>query len=79
MDDEGIFGSWESWVKYGGNMEGVGKYVGMWGEVRESVRRCVKVVESVLGWGQSVLGWGWCWERGGGVQESAGRNVGQSG
>ena len=57
MDDGGIFGSWESWVKYEGNMEGVGKCVGMWGEIRESVRRCVRVVESVLGWGQSVVCW----------------------
>ena len=47
--DEGIFGSW---VKYGGNMEEVEKRVRAWGEVRESVGRCVKGVESVLGYGE---------------------------
>ena len=35
--NRGIFGGWGSWVKYGGKMEGVGKCVGVWGEVREDV------------------------------------------
>ena len=34
-------------VVYGGNMEGVGKCVGEWGEVREGVGRCVGGVGSV--------------------------------
>ena len=45
----GIFGSW---VKFGGNTERVGKCVGVWKEVRESVGRCVKGVESMLGCGK---------------------------
>ena len=54
--NEGIFGGGGSLVKYGGNtgMEGVEKCVGVWGEVREDVGRCVVGVGSVLG----CEGWG---------------------
>ena len=45
----GIFGSW---VKYGRNMK-VGKYVRVWGEVREGVGRCA---ESVSGCGVCGVG-----------------------
>ena len=40
MDDGGIFGNW---IKYGGNMEGVGKCVGVWREVREGMGKSVGV------------------------------------
>ena len=49
MDGGGIFGSW---VKYGGNMVGVGKCVGVWWEVREGVGKCVGGVGSVLEGGE---------------------------
>ena len=52
MDGGVIFGAWGSWVKYGGNMEGVGKCVWVWEEVREGVGRCVGGVGSVLGCGR---------------------------
>ena len=69
-----IFGSWVSLVKCGGNMEGVGKCVGVWEEVRESVGRCVggvgkyeevwgigsMCVEVCLRCGEMCL---WCGER----------------
>ena len=65
----GIFDSWESWVKYGGNMEGVGKCVRVWREIIEGVGRCVGGEEKCGGgvrkcvWGvgrgvRSVLGCG---------------------
>ena len=58
MDGGGTFGSWGSWVKYGGNVEGVGKYVGVWGEVRKDVV-WENVEESVFGvWGDV---WEVCW------------------
>ena len=49
MDDGGIFSGWGSWVKYGGNMEGVGKCVGVCREVRKGVGRCVGGVEVCSG------------------------------
>ena len=53
-----MVGEWGSWVKKGGNMEGVGKCVGVWGEVREGVGRCVRGVGSVLGCGKYGEVWG---------------------
>ena len=43
-----IFGGWGSWVKYGGNMEGVGKCIGLWA-CGGGKGRCVGGVGSVLG------------------------------
>ena len=73
----GIFGSWGSCVKYRGNVVGVGKCVGVWGEVREDVGRCVGGVgegvgKCVLGVGTGVRSVLWC----GKVWEVSGMGVG---
>ena len=73
----GIVGGWKSWVKYGRNIEGVGKLVGVWEEVREGVGRCVGVWEVVWGMGsrcvEVCLGCGEiCWGVGRGVEKVLG-------
>ena len=60
-----IFGSWGSWVKYGGNMEGMGKCIGVWGEVREGVlgvwEVCWGVRKYGVVWGMGVGVWKCVW------------------
>ena len=60
-----IFGSWGSWVKYGGNMEGVGKCIGVWGEGREGVlgvwEVCWGVGKYGVVWGMGVGVWKCVW------------------
>ena len=50
-----IFGRWRSWVKYGGNMEEVGKCVGA---VKASKRRCGRYVGGVGSVGKCGEVWG---------------------
>ena len=58
-----IFGSLRNWVKYGGNMEevgkceeGMGKYVGMWGRCRECGEVWGGVGEGVVGGVEKCMG-----------------------